>query len=98
MVAFYVIAMIAVCWHFAYGRLAVCGQVGITPGETARRRFGWVCLAGGVVLAGLGLASIWASIGPKYRNAPEDVPVSALIAPAHPGSYDLNGLALSAHS
>jgi len=84
MVAIYVIAMIAVCWHFAYGVWLFAAKWGITPGATARRRFGWVCLAGGIVLAAMGLASIWAFIGPQYQNAPEDVPVSVLRAPANP--------------
>ncbi len=73
MVAVYVIAMIAICWHFAYGIWLFAAKWGITPGETARRRFGWVCVAFGVLLAVMGLASIWAFIGPDYRNAPENV-------------------------
>jgi succinate dehydrogenase / fumarate reductase cytochrome b subunit len=56
----------------------------------ARRRFGWVCLAGGLVLCVMGLASIWAFIGPKYQNAPDIVPVSTLIAPANPVGSDLH--------
>ena len=51
MVAVYAIAMIAICWHFAYGVWLFAAKWGITPGATARRRFGWVCLAGGIVLA-----------------------------------------------
>jgi succinate dehydrogenase / fumarate reductase cytochrome b subunit len=73
MLAVYVIAMIAVCWHFAYGIWLFAAKWGITPGETARRRFGWVCLAGGIVLAVVGLWSIWAFVGPKYKDAPENV-------------------------
>jgi succinate dehydrogenase / fumarate reductase cytochrome b subunit len=85
MVAVYVIAMIAICWHFAYGVWLFAAKWGITPGVTARRRFAWVCLAGGIVLAVMGLVSIWAFIGPKYQNAPENVPVSTLTAPLRPG-------------
>jgi succinate dehydrogenase / fumarate reductase cytochrome b subunit len=81
--------MIAVCWHFAYGIWLFAAKWGITPGATARRRFGWVCLALGVVLAVMGLASIWAFIGPKYQNAPENVPVSTSIEPAEPGTVHL---------
>jgi succinate dehydrogenase / fumarate reductase cytochrome b subunit len=80
--AFYVLAMLAVCWHFAYGVWLFAAKWGITPGETARRRFGWVCIAGGIVLAAMGLAGIWAFVGPGYQNAPENVPVSTLIVPA----------------
>ena len=87
MVAVYVIAMIAVCWHFAYGVWLFAAKWGITPGEKARRRFGWVCLAGGVVLAFMGLASIWAFVGPEFQNAPENVPISVLRAPADAGDF-----------
>jgi len=88
--AFYIIAMIAVCWHFAYGVWLFAAKWGITPGETARRRFGWVCVAGGVVLAAMGLASIWAFVGPRFQNAPENVPVSTLVAPAASVHYPLS--------
>jgi succinate dehydrogenase / fumarate reductase cytochrome b subunit len=74
--AVYIIAMLAVCWHFAYGVWLFTAKWGITSGETARRRFGWVCVAGGVLLAGMGLASIWAFVTPKYQNAPANVPLS----------------------
>jgi succinate dehydrogenase / fumarate reductase cytochrome b subunit len=90
--AVYVIAMIAVCWHFAYGIWLFAAKWGITPGENARRRFGWICLAFGIGLTVFGLASIWAFIGPDYRNAPEDVPasVSRLIVPAGSTALYLN--------
>jgi succinate dehydrogenase / fumarate reductase cytochrome b subunit len=88
MLAVYVIAMIAICWHFAYGIWLFAAKWGITPGETARKRFGYVCAAIGVVLAVMGLASIWAFIGPKYQNAPEDV------APAVSRTIHLSGHSL----
>jgi succinate dehydrogenase / fumarate reductase cytochrome b subunit len=84
--AVYVIAMIAVCWHFAYGVWLFAAKWGITPGETARRRFGYICVAFGVLLAGMGLASIWAFVGPKYQNAPDDVKLAYFAAPAHSGN------------
>ncbi len=73
MLAVYIIAMIAICWHFAYGIWLFAAKWGITPGNTARRRFGYVCVALGVVLAVMGLASIWAFVGGKYPNVPEHV-------------------------
>src|SRR5271165_5843332 len=79
MLAVYIIAMIAICWHFAYGVWLFAAKWGITPGETARKRFGYVCAAGGVLLCIMGLASIWAFVGPNYKNAPEDAPISMLI-------------------
>lgn len=81
MVAVYVIAMIAICWHFAYGIWLFAAKWGITPGVKSRKRFGYVCAAGGFIICVMGLASIWAFVSPKYANAPEDVfpaPVSQI--------------------
>jgi succinate dehydrogenase / fumarate reductase cytochrome b subunit len=77
MVAVYIVAMIAICWHFAYGVWLFAAKWGITTGTTARKRFGYVCVALGLALAIMGLASIWAFVGPDYKNAPED-PVPAV--------------------
>ena len=83
MLAVYVIAMIAVCWHFAYGIWLFAAKWGITPGETARKRFGYVCVLIGVLLAGMGIASIWAFVSPKYANTPDNVApaTSRLLSP-----------------
>jgi succinate dehydrogenase / fumarate reductase cytochrome b subunit len=70
MVAVYVIAMIAICWHFAYGVWLFAAKWGITPGATARKRFGYVCVALGFGLAVMGLMSIWAFVGPSSQSAP----------------------------
>jgi len=88
MVAVYAIAMIAICWHFSYGIWLFAAKWGITPGEIARKRFGYACVAFGVILAVMGLASIWAFVGPKYPNASDNPPpvVSQCIAPVHSGS------------
>jgi succinate dehydrogenase / fumarate reductase cytochrome b subunit len=72
MLAIYVIAMIATTWHFAYGIWLFAAKWGITPGEKARKRFGYVCGIGGAALCLMGLISIWAVVY-KYPNAPEDV-------------------------
>ncbi|MEO6910220.1 MAG: succinate dehydrogenase, partial [Edaphobacter sp.] len=84
MLAVYIIAMIAVSWHFAYGIWLFAAKWGITPGAKARRKFGWVCTAGGLVLCTMGLMSIYAVVY-KYPNAP--IPVlatqpAAITAPA----------------
>lgn len=68
MVAVYVIAMIAVCWHFAYGIWLFAAKWGITPGNVARRRFGYICAALGILLAAMGIVSIYAFIGGMYPN------------------------------
>ena len=73
MLAIYIIAMIATTWHFAYGIWLFAAKWGITPGDKARKRFGYVCAAFGTVLCIMGLASIYAFVGMKqYQNAPAD--------------------------
>jgi succinate dehydrogenase / fumarate reductase cytochrome b subunit len=65
--------MIATCWHFVYGIWLFAAKWGITPGDRARKRFGYVCAVLGVILVAAGLASIYAFIGPMYKNAPPDL-------------------------
>ena len=72
MLAIYVIAMIATTWHFAYGIWLFAAKWGITPGDRARKRSGYVCAAIGSALCLMGLISIYAVVY-KYPNAPEDV-------------------------
>jgi len=70
--AVYIIAMVATTWHFAYGIWLFAAKWGITPGNRARKRFGYVCATIGVLLCAMGLASIYAIVV-KYPNAPDDV-------------------------
>ncbi len=62
---FYVIAIIATCWHFAYGIWLFSAKWGITPGDKARRKMGYVCTGLGVVMVVIGLASLYAFVGPN---------------------------------
>src|SRR5580698_1365386 len=71
MLAIYVIAMIATTWHFAYGIWLFAAKWGITPGEKARKKFGYVCAVVGIGLCLMGLASIYAVV--TAPPAPEDV-------------------------
>ena len=78
MLAIYIMAMIATTWHFAYGIWLFAAKWGITPGDKARKRFGYVCGVFGVVICAMGLASIYAFVGmDQYKNAPADVMPSA---------------------
>jgi succinate dehydrogenase / fumarate reductase cytochrome b subunit len=72
MLAIYVIAMIATCWHFSYGIWLFAAKWGITPGDKARKRFGYVCGLVGAALCIMGLLSIYAIVW-KYPNAPDNV-------------------------
>ncbi len=78
--ALYIVAMIATTWHFAYGIWLFAAKWGITPGDRARKRFGYVCATIGVLLCAMGLASIYAVVY-KYPNVPDDV-MPAMSAPA----------------
>src|ERR1700678_3013332 len=72
--AIYIVAMVATTWHFAYGIWLFAAKWGITPGDRARKRFGYVCAVFGIVLCVMGLASMYAFVGnPAYANAPGDV-------------------------
>jgi succinate dehydrogenase / fumarate reductase cytochrome b subunit len=74
MLAIYIIAMAATCFHFSYGIWLFAAKWGITPGDRARKRFGYVCAVIGITLCLMGFASIYAFVGnPKYANAPADV-------------------------
>ncbi len=78
MVAIYVIAMIATCWHFAYGVWLFAAKWGITPGDKARKKFGYVCTVVGIVLCIMGLASIFAVV--NAPPAPEDALPEAAVS------------------
>jgi succinate dehydrogenase / fumarate reductase cytochrome b subunit len=72
--AAYTIAMVATCWHFAYGIWLFAAKWGITPGNNARRIFGYVCAVGGTGLCALGLVGMLAFLNPEYNTGyPDDV-------------------------
>jgi succinate dehydrogenase / fumarate reductase, cytochrome b subunit len=59
MIAFYTVGIIAASWHFSYGLWLFAAKWGITTGEKARRRFGYICLALGLALVSIGAASMY---------------------------------------
>ena len=59
LVAFYAVGIIAASWHFAYGLWLFCAKWGIVSGERAQRRFGYVCLAIGIIFVAVGAASMY---------------------------------------
>ncbi|MFY9645148.1 MAG: succinate dehydrogenase [Terriglobales bacterium] len=54
MIVFYAVGIIAASWHFSYGLWLFAAKWGITVGERARHRFGYICfaLALGLILLG----------------------------------------------
>ena len=65
MLAFYVVAIIAASWHFAYGIWLFCAKWGITQGEGARRKSGVVCFAIGLLFVIVGLVTVKAIVAPR---------------------------------
>lgn len=72
-VAAYVIGITAASWHFSYGVWLFAAKWGITVGDKARKRFGYLCLALAVALIAIGLVTIRAFISAPL--APEPTPV-----------------------
>jgi len=59
MVAIYVIAMIAITWHFAYGIWLFCAKWGLVSGEKAQQRLLKLCLAFFLLMSVVGLVSLY---------------------------------------
>jgi succinate dehydrogenase / fumarate reductase cytochrome b subunit len=67
MIAFYAIAIVAASWHFAYGLWLFAAKWGITTGERARQRFGYVCLVLALGLIALGAVSMYGFLSRPYQ-------------------------------
>jgi succinate dehydrogenase / fumarate reductase, cytochrome b subunit len=59
-VAFYALGIICASWHFSYGLWLFAVKWGIVTGDRARRRFGYLALAIGLVFVGVGAATMYA--------------------------------------
>jgi len=59
LLAFYVVGLIAACWHFAYGIWLFAAKWGIISGEKARQRFLKVCLGLFLLMTVVGLMSLY---------------------------------------
>ncbi len=93
MIAVYAIAMIATCWHFAYGVWLFAAKWGITPGDNARKKFAYVCGVVGTGLCAMGLVSIfWIAYARPYSPVdvmPEQPKGVVLPAPSGPAANQL---------
>ncbi len=67
MIAFYAVGIIAASWHFSYGLWLFAAKWGITTGERARRRFGYLCLALALGLVSIGAASMYGFLSRPYQ-------------------------------
>ena len=57
-VAFYVVGIVAASWHFAYGLWLFAAKWGITTGDNARRRWGYMCVIIALGFVAVGLATM----------------------------------------
>jgi succinate dehydrogenase / fumarate reductase cytochrome b subunit len=77
MVVFYAVGIIAASWHFSYGLWLFAAKWGITTGEKARQRFGYICLVLALGLIGLGALSMYGFLTTPQQqldpNAPENI-------------------------
>jgi succinate dehydrogenase / fumarate reductase cytochrome b subunit len=69
-VAAYVIGITAASWHFAYGLWLFAAKWGITVGEQARKRFGYLCLGLAIALVAIGLITIRAFLSAPLVPSP----------------------------
>lgn len=69
-IAAYVIGIIAASWHFSYGVWLFAAKWGITIGDKARKRFGYLCLGLAVALVAIGLITIRAFVSAPLVPAP----------------------------
>lgn len=67
MVVFYAVGIIAASWHFSYGLWLFAAKWGITTGERARRRFGYVCAALALGLILIGAISVYGFLRAPYQ-------------------------------
>lgn len=90
MLIVYILGMVVTVWHFAYGIWLFCAKWGITPGDRARKKFGYVCTVFGVALATMGIWSIvsiyTAPRVPYMYNVLPSQPNNT-VAPTVPGQY-----------
>ena len=77
MIVFYAVAIVAASWHFSYGIWLFCAKWGITTGEAARRRLGYLCAVLALGLITLGAASMYGFLStprlPLDQNAPDNI-------------------------
>ncbi len=70
-VAFYALGIFCASWHFAYGLWLFAAKWGITTGDAARRRFGYVCFAVGLLFMLVGAVTMYSFLStPLQRLEP----------------------------
>ncbi len=73
-VAFYVVGILCASVHFAYGLWLFAAKWGITTGEKGRQRWGYACVAIGVLFLVVGYAALYAFF--KFPQQPVNPPAA----------------------
>ena len=68
-VAFYAVGILCASWHFAYGLWLFAAKWGITTGEGARRKFGYVCVLIALLFIGVGAATMYSFLNTPLQPA-----------------------------
>ena len=76
-VAFYAVAILCASWHFAYGLWLFAAKWGITTGDRARRKFGYVCVVIAFLFIGVGAATMYSFLTTPLQ--PEDTTGTAIV-------------------
>ena len=69
----YVIGITAASWHFSYGIWLFAAKWGITVGERARKKLGYVCLLLAIALIAIGFGSIYGFVSHPLVPQPSAV-------------------------
>jgi len=64
-VAFYAVGIVCASWHFAYGLWLFAAKWGISTGDGARRKFGYVAVVIGLIFVVVGAATMY-----SFLNTP----------------------------
>jgi succinate dehydrogenase / fumarate reductase, cytochrome b subunit len=67
-VAFYAVGILCASWHFAYGIWLFAAKWGITTGESARRKFGYVCVLIGLLFIAVGAATMYSFLNTPMQS------------------------------
>jgi succinate dehydrogenase / fumarate reductase cytochrome b subunit len=80
LVAFYVLGILCASWHFSYGLWLFAAKWGITSGDRARRKFGYVCALIFVGFIGVGAAILYSFLStPLQPLGPTDSGMESLV-------------------
>jgi succinate dehydrogenase / fumarate reductase cytochrome b subunit len=86
-IAFYALGIFCASWHFAYGLWLFAAKWGITSGDAARRRFGYVCFVIGAAFILVGVLTMGSFLNtPLQPVGPENGARDSFAGAIRPGT------------